>query len=207
VSVHSFFLADDHPVTRLGVMQVIAQAPWLTSAGEAADGEAAVSALLKLRPQLALVDLKLPVRSGLQVLEALAQARSPTRVLMFSGQGTGEDARRAKELGAWGFLDKATVTTALLRALEEVAAGRPTWTVAQREAFRGEAGRPALSPRELEVLRHLASGASNKQIADKLGLADGTVRIHLSNIFGKLEVSDRTAAVTLGLKLRLIELE
>lgn len=199
-------LADDHPVTRLGLRAMIAATAGLTIVGEAPDGPAALKLCRELSPDVALLDFWLPGLNAQQVLEQLRAESSPVRALVVSGQGTLEAARLAKRSGAFGFLSKDTEPGALTRAVYEVAAGRAVWTVAQRRSFTELEQRPVLSARELEVLRALSTGASNKEIAQQLGLADGTVRIHLSNIFGKLDVDDRTAAVTLALRQGLIAL-
>ena len=199
-------LADDHPVTRLGLRAMIAATTGLSIIGEGHDGPSALSLCRELQPDVLVLDFWLPGLNALQVLEALRAENCPTRVLVVSGQGTLESARQAKLGGAFGFLSKDAEPQELTRSVYEVAAGRTVWSAAQRRSFTQLEQRPALSPRELEVLRALTTGASNKEIASALGLSDGTVRIHLSNIFGKLDVDDRTSAVTLALRQGLITL-
>ena len=200
-------LADDHPVTRLGLRAMISATPGLTIVAEAHDGPSAMASCLELTPDVALLDFWLPGLTALQVLEQLRAQSCPARVLVVSGQGTLESARQSKLAGAFGFLSKDTEPGALMRSVYEVAAGRMVWTTSQRRSFTELEQRPVLSSREFEVLRALSTGASNKEIAQALGVADGTVRIHLSNIFGKLEVDDRTTAVTQALRQGLISLD
>lgn len=200
-------LADDHPVTRLGLRGMISAMPGLIIAGEAQTGDEALEHCRTLLPHVAVLDFWLPGLNALQVLERLNAENCPVRVLVLSGQGTLETARQAHRAGAFGFISKDTSAAELTRSVFEVAAGRSVWTGVQKRSFEALDQRPALSPRELEVLRALSTGASNKEIAQALGLSDGTVRIHVSNIFGKLDVDDRTTAVTLALKQGLITLQ
>ena len=199
-------LADDHPVTRLGLRAILSAASGLTVVGEAQDGPSALAQCKELLPDVTVLDFWLPGMNALQVLDSLRAENCPARVLVVSGQGTLESARLAKRAGAFGFLSKDSDPASLSRSVFEVAAGRAVWTPAQRRSFSEQEAKPALSARELQVLQELATGKSNKEIAAVLGLSDGTVRIHLSNIFGKLEVDDRTSAVTLALKQGLIAL-
>ncbi len=199
-------LVDDHPVTRMGLRAVLTGARDLELVAECGDGQAALTKIFELLPDVALLDLKLPDMTGLDVLAALDERDCKVPVLFLSGQSNPEYLIQARALGAYGFLTKDTAPELLLRAVRDVAQRRAVWTAEQRAAFQEAATQPSLSPRELEVLRALSTGASNKEIAVVLGLSDGTVRIHVSNIFAKLDVDDRTAAVTLGLKRGLIEL-
>lgn len=199
-------LADDHPVTRMGLRAVLSSARDLVLVAECSDGRSALSKVLELRPDVAVLDLKLPELTGIEVLAELDEQDCRVPVLFLSAQANEEYVMQARALGAFGFLTKDTPPDVLLRHVRDVAQRRQVWTAEQREFFRDVSIRPSLSPRELEVLRALSTGASNKEIAQQLGLSDGTVRIHVSNIFAKLDVDDRTAAVTLALKRGLIEL-
>lgn len=199
-------LADDHPVTRLGLRAMLTTSRDVTVVAECVDGQSAIAKILELQPDVALLDLKLPDMTGLDVLSALDEKDCRVPVLFLSAQDNEEYVTQARALGAYGFMTKDLAPDALLRAVRDVAQRVAVWTPQQRDLFREVSVRPSLSPRELEVLRALATGASNKEIAAALGLSDGTVRIHVSNIFAKLDVDDRTAAVTLGLKRGLIDL-
>ena len=199
-------LADDHPVTRMGLRAVLSSARELVLVAECVDGKSALARILELRPDVAVLDLKLPDLTGLEVLAELEEQDCRVPVLFLSAQANEEYVTQARALGAYGFVTKDTPPDTLIRHVREVAARRAVWTAEQRELFREVSIRPSLSPRELEVLRALSTGASNKEIAQQLGLSDGTVRIHVSNIFAKLDVDDRTAAVTQSLKRGLIEL-
>ena len=195
-------LADDHPVTRLGLRTLFSSAPGIRFVGEAADGEQALELIASTAPDVAVLDLKLPKRTALEVLESLKPLKLATRVLVLTAQTGTEPMHHAKALGARGYLTKDTPADSLVRAVHDIAQGRECWDPAMRRDTLKE----TLSPRELQVLKVLVTGGSNKEIAQQLGLADGTVRIHLSNIFAKLGVGDRTSAVTLALRQGLVEL-
>jgi DNA-binding NarL/FixJ family response regulator len=190
----------------MGLRMALAGASDLTLVGEAGDGRVALQMILELKPDVAVLDLRLPELTGLEVLAELAQRAVRLPVLMLSGVAAIEHVQQARAFGAFGFLTKDASPEQLLHAVRETAARRQVWTLEQRTAFAAAGKRPTLSPREMEVLRELATGASNKEIAGRMNLSDGTVRIHVSNIFAKLDVDDRTAAVTLGLKRGLIDL-
>lgn len=199
-------LADDHPVTRMGLRLALNGASDLSLVAEAGDGRAALQMILELTPDVAVLDLRLPELTGLEVLAELARRAARVPVLMLSGVAATEHVQQARAFGAFGFLTKDAPPEQLLHAVREAAARRQVWTLEQRTAYAAAGKRPTLSPREMEVLRELATGASNKEIAGRMHLSDGTVRIHVSNIFAKLDVDDRTAAVTLALKRGLIDL-
>lgn len=195
-------LADDHPVTRLGLRTLFSTSPGIRFVAEAADGDQALELIRATAPDVAVLDLKLPKRTALEVLESLKSLKSTTRVLVLTAQTSIEPMHHAKALGASGYLTKDTPADRLVRAVHDVAEGRECWDPAMKR----DVAKETLSPRELQVLKVLVGGGSNKEIAQQLGLADGTVRIHLSNIFGKLGVGDRTSAVTLALRQGLVEL-
>ena len=197
-------LADDHPVARLGLRAILGQAVDIVIAGEAADGPAALAMCLSLVPHVAVLDLKLPGLTALEVLAALKRASSPTRVVILTGAAGVGHPKQARDLGAAAFLTKDTAPEQVLKVIREVSLHGSSWPQAPRASLVEEV---ALSPREMEVLRELCRGGSNKELAQRLSLSDGTVRIHLSNIFAKLDVEDRTAAVTLALRRGLIELD
>jgi DNA-binding NarL/FixJ family response regulator len=197
-------LADDHPVARLGLRVILEQAQDFVIVGEVANGPDALAQCLERAPHVAVLDLKLPGMTAIEVLAALRDARSPTRVVVITGASGIEHPRQARALGAAAFLTKDTPPARLLEAIREVSVSGSSWPREQQTTLEPQS---SLSPRELEVLRELCRGGTNKEIAQRLTLSDGTVRIHLSNIFAKLKVDDRTAAVTLALRRGLIELD
>ncbi len=195
-------LVDDHQVTRLGLKTLLERGGHRV-VGEGGSVREALAVCRSCRFDVLVLDLRLGEASGLDVVEGLA-ARA--RVLVLTGLGGLEGAaRRARSLGVLGFLKKDAPPERLLSAVAQVARGVEVVDEAVREAW-AASDPDALTPRELEVLQVVARGASNLEVAQRLGLKEGTVRIHLSNVFSKLGVRDRTEAVTAALKRGLVDL-
>lgn len=195
-------LVDDHQVTRLGLKTLFERGGHRV-VGEGGSVTEALAVCRSCRFDVLVLDLRLGEASGLDVVEGLA---APARVLVLTGLGGLEGAaRRARSLGVLGFLKKDAPPERLLSAVVQVARGVEVVDEAVRDAW-AASDPDALTPRELEVLQVVARGASNLEVAQRLGLKEGTVRIHLSNIFSKLGVRDRTEAVTAALKRGLVDL-
>lgn len=203
-------IADDHPVVRAGLRTMLSKEADLLLVGEASTGSEAVEQVLRLRPDVVLMDLRLP---GLDGATATAQLRThglPTAVLILTTYESTVDILRAIEAGATGYLLKDAQSEELLAAIRAVAQGKAVLapTVATRLVHQvSKPAKTALSTRELEVLALVAQGASNKEIARALHVSEATVKSHLLHLFGKLEVSDRTAAVTVALERKLLRLD
>ena len=203
-------IADDHPVVRAGLRTMLSNQPDFLLVGEASTGFEAVEQVVRLHPDVVLMDLRLP---GLDGVAATAQIRArqlPTAVLILTVYESTVDILRAIEVGATGYLLKDAQSEELVAAIRTVAQGKAVLapTVATRLVH--QVSKPAqktLSTRELEVLTLVAQGASNKEIARALYLSEATVKSHLLHLFSKLEVSDRTAAVTVALERKLLRLE
>jgi DNA-binding NarL/FixJ family response regulator len=203
-------IADDHPVVRAGLRTMLSNQPDLLLVGEASTGFEAVEQVVSLRPDVVLMDLRLP---GLDGAAATAKIRAhglTTAVLILTTYESTLDILRAIEAGATGYLLKDAHSEDLWEAIRAVAQGRAVLapTVATRLVH--QVSKPAglaLSTRELEVLALVAQGASNKEIASALHVSEATVKSHLLHLFGKLEVSDRTAAVTVALERKLLRLD
>jgi DNA-binding NarL/FixJ family response regulator len=207
-------IADDQALIRSGLTALLELFDGLTVTTEAHDGEAAVAAVLADRPDVLLLDVRMPKLSGVEVLRALnAQAALPPTLLLTTFE---DDAAliAGVRAGAKGFLLKGVTAEVLVEAIRTVAGGGtylfaplidgsvPTSnTVWNEEAF--ETPEP-LTPREREILKLMTSGISNREIASALHLGDGTVRNHVSNILSKLGVSDRTRAVLTALQRKLV---
>lgn len=194
-------IVDDHPVVRDGLRGMLASADDLDVVGEAGDGDTAVLEAQRLAPDVVLMDLRMPRVDGVDATGRLAAETPDARVLVLTTYDTDADIRRALEAGAAGYLLKDAPRDELLRAIRTVAAGRVALapSVAGRvvEQMRGESGR--LSEREVEVLELVAAGRTNRAIAGDLGITEATVKTHLVHIYRKLDVTDRTAAVTTAL--------
>jgi two-component system NarL family response regulator len=199
-------LVDDHLVVRIGLRSLVEVQPDMVVAGEAAGGKEAVALFAKLKPDITLMDLRMPDLNGTAATTAIRHTFPGARVLVLTTFDSDEDIFRALEAGAAGFLLKDTTGETLLKTIREVHAGtyRLPPAIATRLAQRQAA--PELSPRELEVLHLIVKGRSNKEIGSDLGLAENTVKNHVKMIFEKLKVADRTQAATTALQRGLARL-
>lgn len=191
-------LADDHPIVLVGLQQLLALEPDFAVLAGCADGEAALDAVRRHRPDVLVLDLQMPGMNGLAVLRALHAERLPTRVVVLTASLGANDTLEAVRLGARGLVLKDMAPRLLVQCIRTVAAGGE-WLEAQaldqlvrREAAAKEAG-SLLTPREREIVRLVAQGLPNKEIARKLAIAAGTVKIHLHNIYQKTGVDSRVA--------------
>ena len=209
------FLADDHNLVRQGIRTLLALSKEFEIVGEASDGEQALAAIEQTRPQVALLDVRMPQLSGLEVLRRVRQRCPDVGVILLTTFDEDAIVMEAVRLGARGFLMKDVSLDQLQDAVRRVAAGesliRPAVTerakqelLQQPTRFESAPTPEALTPREREVLRLLAAGLTNREIADASGTAEGTVKNQTSSIFAKLGVRDRTRAVLKGLELGLI---
>ncbi|WP_308798686.1 response regulator transcription factor [Agromyces silvae] len=203
-------VADDHPIVRAGIVGLLETADGIEVVGQAADGAEAVAIAEATRPDLVLMDLRMPVLGGAAATERIVGADAGTRVLVLTTYDTDDDLLPAIEAGASGYLLKAAPQEEILAGVRAVAAGEtvlaPSIAAKLVRRVRGEASAPtpALSPRELEVLRLVAAGRSNPEIARQLHIGEATVKTHLGHVFEKLDVNDRTRAVTRAMELRLL---
>lgn len=199
-------LVDDHPVVREGLRALLAAEPGLSVVGECPDGEEAVRRALELRPDVVLMDLRLPGLDGVAATERIVEAGA-AQVLVLTTFDTDADVVRALGAGACGYLLKDSPREELVRAVRATARGETVLAapVAARlvAGIRGPAA-PALTARELEVLRCVADGLSNPDIGRRLFIGETTVKSHLARVFEKLGVADRTAAVTVAISRGLL---
>jgi DNA-binding NarL/FixJ family response regulator len=200
-------VADDHPIVRAGIVGLLESEPGIEVVGEAADGAAAVTVALAERPDLVLMDLRMPQLDGAAATARIVAASPGTRVLVLTTYETDDHILAAIEAGASGYLLKAAPQAEILAGIRAVAAGETVLapSIAAKLVSRVRAGAsgapPQLSPRELEVLRLVAAGRSNPEIARSLFIGEATVKTHLLHVFEKLEVNDRTRAVTRAMEL------
>jgi DNA-binding NarL/FixJ family response regulator len=203
-------IADDHPVVRAGLQGMLAGQPDLLVVGEAGDGEEALAQAAALRPDVVLMDLRMPVLDGVGATRRLRAEQPAVRVLVLTTYDSDADILRAIEAGATGYLLKDAPREELFRAIRATARGQPLLSPAVAARLMKRAAGPAeepLSPRELAVLRLVARGESNKEIGARLHIGEATVKTHLLHAFGKLGVDDRTAAVTEALRRGLLTLD
>jgi DNA-binding NarL/FixJ family response regulator len=199
-------LADDHPVVREGLRGMLAAEPDLEVVGEAGDGREAVRAVLASRPDVVLMDLRMPVLDGVAAIVELARVAPEVRVLVLTTYDTDADILRAVEAGATGYLLKDAPRATLAEAVRAAARGETVLApgVAARLVRRVRSDHEALTPRELDVLLAVASGARNAEAATALGIGEATVKTHLLRVFAKLGVDGRTEAVTRAMELGII---
>jgi DNA-binding NarL/FixJ family response regulator len=199
-------IADDHPIVREGLQAVIDDQPDMVVVGQAANGEDAVALALAHRPDVILIDLRMPGLNGVEAIAGIRAQWAEARLIVLTTYDGDEDIYRAIQAGALAYLLKDTPRAELLDAIRAVARGqkRIPPDIATRLVERISA--PALTEREVDVLRLMALGRSNKAIGMELHISEGTVKFHVNNILGKLGVEDRTQAVTVALQRGIIHL-
>lgn len=199
-------IVDDHPVVRDGLQAILSTEPNLEIAGEAGSGAEALDRIAALRPDIVLMDLVLPDLPGSEVIRRVCAEQSDIDFIVLTSVAGDDEIYRALDAGARGYLFKDMARKELLQAIRVVKAGE-RYIPAQVGARLAESfPRHGLSPREIEVLGHVAAGLRNKEIAYKLELSEATVNAHVKRILEKLNVNDRTQAVTTALRRGIIRL-
>jgi len=204
-------VADDHPLFREAVVRAVKERPEFELVGEAADGRGALQLVRELSPDVALVDVKMPELDGLAVLNAVTRDGLPTRVILLSAYLDGATAFEAVAKGAAAFVAKDADRREILDTVAAVGRGETVFDpqvqaqLAEEIRLRGTHDRPALSPRELEILNHIADGRSAPEIGRLIHLSPATVKSHLQSLYEKLGVSDRAAAVAEAMRRGLLE--
>ncbi|MDB4882182.1 MAG: response regulator receiver [Gemmatimonadetes bacterium] len=200
-------VADDHPVVRTGLAGVIAQQPELALVAEASNGRQALERFREHRPDVVLMDLRMPEMDGVSAIEAIRTEFPDARILALTTYEGDVDIHRALQAGARGYLIKDMLLSDVLSAIRAVHRGErviPKVVAARLAEF---TPRTDLTHREVEVLQLVARGLSNHDVAGVIGRTDETVKVHLKNIFAKLDVADRTEAVTLALSRGILHLD
>jgi DNA-binding NarL/FixJ family response regulator len=199
-------IADDHSVVRAGLKALLSTEPDFEVVGEADNGARAVEMFTELRPDIALMDLRMPVKDGMVATREIRARHPSAAILILSTYQGDEDINSSLEAGAMGYVLKNSPGEELVPALRAVYEGERWIPREVGSKLAGRSIREKLTEREADVLQRLISGDSNKELADKLGITEHTVKAHLKSIIGKLGVRDRTEAVTVGLRRGIIRL-
>jgi DNA-binding NarL/FixJ family response regulator len=198
---------DDHPFVREGVSRNIDLQPDMEVVATGTTGDEAVDLYLRHRPDITLMDLGLPGMSGLEAIRAIRQADAEARIIVLTMYNGDEDIHLALEAGAAAYVLKTTLADDLVRVVREVYAGKRPMSPDTVTQLAARAMSPHLSQREKNVVKLMAEGMRNKEIAAHLHLSEDTVETHLKRIFAKLNVRDRTAAITTALKRGILHLD
>jgi two-component system, NarL family, response regulator len=198
--------ADDHPVMRAGIAAMIANESDISIVGEAADGTDAVALYALHRPDVVLMDLRMPRLDGVAAIRAIRAADTNARVVALTTYDGDTDIFRALSAGACAYLVKDVLVAELVSTIRSAAAGKRVIPQSVANKLAEFTPRIELTEREVEILRLVSKGLRNKEIARVIGRANGTVKVHLKNILEKLGVEDRTEAVTLALQRGIIHL-
>jgi DNA-binding NarL/FixJ family response regulator len=203
----TIMLVDDHYLVRVGLASVIALEADMTVCAEASTGEQAIGLFRSRRPTVTLMDLRLPGMSGLKTTEAIRAEFPDARIIVLSTYVSDEEIYAALQAGAMAYLVKSVGREELTQAIRKAAAGRRHIPAELATRLADRMSRAQLSTRELDVLRLLVGGKRNREIASVLDITEGTVKLHVSSILGKLGVVDRTEAVTVALQRGIVQLD
>ena len=199
-------LVDDHIVMRMGLVTATSGEPDMEVVAEADNGVEAINAYRLHRPDVVVLDLRMPRQDGVQTIRLLREEFGPVRVLVFSNYASGEEVYQAFRAGAAGFVVKEMSLDRLLEAIRKVYQGEQ-YVPSEISARMNGRVLSQLSAREIDVLRLIAKGLANKEIGAALDVVEGTVKIHVTNILAKLRVSDRTQAILAAVRQGIIQLE
>jgi len=199
-------VAEDHLVARVGVTTIVSMQPDMEVVAEASNGQQAVELYQQYRPDVALLDLRMPVMTGVEAAQAIRREDPHARMIALTTYGGDEDIRRALAAGVQAYLTKDVLHDELLKAIRAVYAGQTYLPAAVAAALAAQMPRPDLSAREVQVLELIVQGLANKQIAYSLGIAEHTVKNHVKSILSKLSVQDRTQAATAAIQRGIIHL-
>jgi len=195
---------DDHAIVREGLVSLIQGDPGLTMVGEAESAERAVAEFLRTKPDVTVIDLRLPDRDGVEVIKEIRRDFPQARFIVLTSSEGDIDMRRALEAGAQAYLIKGAVRKELREIIRTVHSGGRYIPPDVAQKIADNLDSPAPTARELEVLKLVGEGLRNKEIAGKLSIGEDTVKMHLRNVMRKLNVNDRTHAVMLAVRRGLI---
>lgn len=193
-------IVDDHVVVRAGLKYVLESDPEMEFVGELGGGVGVVEFVDRVKPDVILMDVRMPDKNGIEALRDVLTANPKARVVMLTTSDVEEDVYRAIELGALGYVMKESLIDTILSAIRSAMAGDVFMSDDVRRVYETRKGAKGLSPREAEVLGEVAKGLSNREIGASLGISENSVKMHLKRVNFKLGASDRTEAVQLALQ-------
>lgn len=198
---------DDHPLVRKGIASILATEATFKLVGEAGNGQEAVAMFRELHPDVVLMDLRMPEMDGIEATRQIRQINPEAKIIALTSYDGDQDIYKAIEAGVRGYILKEMVHTKVIDAIQTVFAGKRLMPQEVAERLSEYFPQVALTPREIEVLKYVARGMANKEIAHQLGTASGTVKMHVQNILAKLGAADRTHAVTIALERGILHLD
>jgi len=205
--MNTVLVVDDHSLVRTGVVNIISHERDLQVVAEAANGVEAVAAFEKHRPDVTLLDLRMPVMEGVEAVRQIRDRDPQAKVIVLTTYDTDEDIARALQAGAKAYVLKDITADALIACIHDVLAGKTYLAPAAAAKLAERVAQVQLTPRELSTLRRMADGRSNKEIANDLGISERTVKTHLGHLFEKLGVTSRTEAVKVATRRGLVRLD
>ncbi len=203
---HGVLVVDDHALVRTGVVKIISHESDLRVVAEASNGVEAVEAFTKHRPDVTLLDLRMPVMEGVEAVRQIREVDPAAKVIVLTTYDTDEDITRALKAGAKAFVLKDITADELIACIRDVLAGKTYLAPAAAAKLAEGLARVQVTPRELSTLRLMADGKSNKEIATTLGISERTVKTHLGHLFEKLGVTSRTEALKVATRRGLVRM-
>jgi DNA-binding NarL/FixJ family response regulator len=197
---------DDHPLLRQGIAAIINSQPDMQMMAEASSGSEGIQKFRELRPDITLMDLRLPDMSGIDTLIAIRSEFTEARIIMLTTFEGDVEMQRALEAGAYGYMLKTMPPKELLETIRQVRAGKKRVPPEVAAHLAEHLSDESLTEREIEVLRHISGGNRNRDIAERLSISEETVKVHLRHIMEKLGASDRTQAVTIAVRRGIVQL-
>ena len=198
-------IVDDHAIVRMGLAALLGTKANLEVVGEADGGEAALRQVRKLRPDVVVMDIMMPGMDGITATAAIREAAPETKVLVLTTSTVSDDLAHALRAGAAGLVSKSAANSELVKAIGEVAAGRPAISPAFRDILAQDPPAPDLTPRQREILGLMVRGLTNKDIARELGIRPNSVNLHVIAILEKIGAANRTEAVAIALRKNLLK--
>ena len=200
-------IADDHPIVCEGLAMLLNRRPDMSVVAEAQNGREAVELFQQLKPDLALIDLRMPEMDGVTAVRTIRAQNPDARIIVLTTYDGDEDIYRALHAGAQAYLIKDTPRDELLACIRSVHRGEQSLSQTVVSKLRERQPRADLTPRELQVLQLLSEGKSNREIGAALSIAEGTVKLHVNNLLAKLEAGNRAEAVTIALKRGILHVD